>query len=168
MNCSLFQYIDVLYVLKIQNNTTIESVKMKLAKSIQDVNDKYYKSDCSTMSSSSVHSISSSPRRYGDINIDFGFNWVQVVSGEYGYELFINHSEKEHTVANLLFLTAYVQVKTVLEYKFDIFTQLIDNKTEMRFDVEVAKMNQYFLIKQDKQQQKKQEHNQDNNVTMII
>ena len=168
MNCSLFQYIDVLYVLKIQNNTTIESVKMKLAKSIQDVNDKYYKSDCSTMSPSSVVHPISTLRRCGDININFGFNSVQDVSSEYGYELLIYHLEKEHTVANLLFFTEYVQVKTVLEYKFDIFTQLIDNKTEMRFDVEVAKMNQYFLIKQDKQQQKKQEHNQDNNVTMII
>ena len=155
--CTLFQYIDVVYVLKSQNHTTtIRSVKMKLPKSIQDVNDN------STMSSSSVVHSTSILRRNGDININFNFDfkhWLQVVSSEYGYELLGNHFEKEHTVENLLFLTEYVQVKTVLKYKFDLLTQLFDNKIQMGFDV---KLGQYFLIKQDNKL--KQEHNQDNNV----
>ena len=136
--CTLFQYIDVLYVLKSQNDTTtIGSVKMKLPKSIHDINDN------STMSSSSVAHSTSILRHNGDININFNFDfkhWFQVVSSEYGYEFLANH----------------------LEYKFDLLTLLIDNKTQMRFDAEITKINQYFLIKQDNKL--KQEHNQDNNV----
>ena len=155
----MFLYIIPIYryfiCIKIQNNTTtIGSLK-----TIQDINDN------STMSSSSVVHSTSILRHNGDININFNFDfkhWFQVASSEYEYELVANHLENEHTVENLLFLTEYVQAKTLLKYKFDLLTQLIDNKTQTRFDVEIAKISQYFLIKQDNKI--KQEHNQDNNL----
>ena len=153
--CILLQYIAVPYVIKLQNNAkTIGSVKLKLIKSMQNVNDK----DNRDNNHINIHSTSSTqqnstpristPRGSNEV-MDFNFNfqhWSQVVSSAYGYELFINHLEQEYSVENLLFLTEYVQVKTVLEYKFEILSQLIsNNKRDMGFDVKMPKISQSLL-----------------------
>ena len=51
-------------------------------------------------------------------------HWSQIVATEFGYELFINYSQLEFCIENLLFLTEYMQLKDVLKRKFSIFLQL--------------------------------------------
>ena len=157
-----FQYLAVPYVIKIQHNDkVIQSLKLKLRKSIeQDKNKKntkiklHQQMSKSNSRNSPVFSSSQTPDFPSEAteteienvsNNDFK-HWSQVVSSAYGYELFINHLEREYSCENLLFLTEYLQIKTVLEYKFEIFDQLVqENPKGMGFDLAMPKISQNDL-----------------------
>ena len=67
-------------------------------------------------------------------------HWSIVVSSSYGYELFINHLEREYSIENLLFLTEYLQLKFVIKKYYNNDKQIIDlisNNKQLQFNVDL-------------------------------